>query len=54
MPQTKSQIRTILSSAGLRPDRRLGQNFLIDGNLMLKLVGAAEIEAETGVKACII
>ena len=44
-PQTLTQIREILDSAGLRPEKRLGQNFLIDGNLMLKLVQAADIAA---------
>lgn len=43
MPQTLSEIRNILASAGLRPQKRLGQNFLIDGNLMTKIVNAAEI-----------
>ena len=43
MPQTLSEIRELLSAAGLRPQKRLGQNFLIDGNLMNKLVAAADI-----------
>ena len=43
MPQTLSEIRDLLSGAGLRPQKRLGQNFLIDGNLMTKIVDAAEI-----------
>lgn len=43
MPQTKREIQSILLSAGLRPRKRFGQHFLIDGNLMLKLVDAAEI-----------
>lgn len=29
---------------GLQPRRHLGQNFLIDGNIALKIVGAAEIK----------
>ncbi|UCG34522.1 MAG: ribosomal RNA small subunit methyltransferase A [Phycisphaerales bacterium] len=41
MAQSLSEIRTILASRGLRPSRALGQNFLIDGNLMRKLVDAA-------------
>ncbi len=44
MPQTLSEIRDLLSSAGLRPQKKLGQNFLIDGNLMTKIVKAAGIE----------
>lgn len=43
MPQTKRDIREILASAGLNPLKRFGQNFLIDGNLMGKLVDAAEL-----------
>jgi 16S rRNA (adenine1518-N6/adenine1519-N6)-dimethyltransferase len=41
--QTLSEIRDILSAAGLRPRRRLGQNFLVDANLMGKLLELAEI-----------
>ena len=41
--QTQSALRAMLEAAGRRPDRRLGQNFLIDRNLMMKLVEAAEI-----------
>lgn len=43
MPQTKRQIEALLAELGARPNRRLGQNFLIDGNLMRKLVDSAEI-----------
>jgi 16S rRNA (adenine1518-N6/adenine1519-N6)-dimethyltransferase len=39
--QTKHQIRQLLASAGLRPDKRLGQHFLIDLNLMRLLVDSA-------------
>jgi 16S rRNA (adenine1518-N6/adenine1519-N6)-dimethyltransferase len=42
--QTKSEIEAALRSAGLRPKRRLGQHFLIDGNLMRRLADAAEIQ----------
>ncbi|MEP0845834.1 MAG: ribosomal RNA small subunit methyltransferase A [Phycisphaerae bacterium] len=41
--QTLSEIRGLLAAAGLRPQHRFGQNFLIDLNLMRKLVAAAEI-----------
>lgn len=41
--QTLGEIQTLLATAGLRPRRRLGQNFLIDGNLLRKLVDAADI-----------
>jgi 16S rRNA (adenine1518-N6/adenine1519-N6)-dimethyltransferase len=41
--QTLSEIREILLAAGMRPRRRHGQHFLIDRNLMHKLVDAARI-----------
>jgi 16S rRNA (adenine1518-N6/adenine1519-N6)-dimethyltransferase len=47
MPQTKRQIEAMLASIEARPNRRLGQNFLIDGNLMRKLVAAAEITPDS-------
>ncbi len=43
--QTKHDIRLALQAAGIRPQHRHGQHFLIDQNLMLKLVEAAGIEA---------
>lgn len=43
MTQTKSQIRSMLAASGIRPLKRFGQHFLIDGNLMRKLVSAAGI-----------
>jgi len=45
MPQTLSEIRDLLASTGLRPQKKLGQNFLIDGNLMTKIVEAAGLES---------
>jgi 16S rRNA (adenine1518-N6/adenine1519-N6)-dimethyltransferase len=41
--QTKSQIEQLLASAGVEPNKRLGQNFLIDLNLMRLLVDTANI-----------
>lgn len=41
--QTVSQIRAMLDERGLRPKRSLGQNFLIDQNLIRKLVDAAGV-----------
>ena len=41
--QTKQQIERLLASAGVRPNKRLGQHFLIDLNLMRTLIGAANI-----------
>lgn len=43
--QTLTQIRAALQDAGLAPQHRLGQNFLIDLNLMRKIVSAAEVTA---------
>jgi 16S rRNA (adenine1518-N6/adenine1519-N6)-dimethyltransferase len=43
--QTKREIEALLDQAGLRPRKRFGQHFLIDGNLMRRLVESAEIEA---------
>lgn len=41
--QTKRQIQQLLISAGVRPNKRLGQHFLIDLNLMRLLVDSANI-----------
>lgn len=41
--QTKRQIQQLLASAGVRPNKRLGQHFLIDLNLMRLLVDSANI-----------
>jgi 16S rRNA (adenine1518-N6/adenine1519-N6)-dimethyltransferase len=41
--QTKHQIQQLLASAGVRPNKKLGQHFLIDLNLMRLLVGSANI-----------
>jgi len=44
--QTLGDVQRLLASAGLRPRRRLGQCFLIDGNLLRKLVHASEIRPD--------
>jgi len=41
--QTLTEIRQLLSRAGLKPNRRLGQCFLIDKNLMGKLLDLADL-----------
>lgn len=41
--QTLSEIRAFLSAAGLKPKRSMGQNFLIDANLMAVLLATAEL-----------
>lgn len=45
MAQTLAQIREALDQRGLRPNKKLGQNFLIDGNLVRKLVDASGARA---------
>lgn len=42
MAQRLSEIRSLLADAGIHPLKRFGQHFLIDGNLMRKLVDAAD------------
>jgi 16S rRNA (adenine1518-N6/adenine1519-N6)-dimethyltransferase len=44
--QTKQQIQQLLASAGISPNKRFGQHFLIDLNLMRLLVECAHIENE--------
>jgi 16S rRNA (adenine1518-N6/adenine1519-N6)-dimethyltransferase len=44
--QTKRQIQELLLSAGVSPNRRLGQHFLVDLNLMTLLVDSAGIGAD--------
>jgi len=41
--QTKREIQQLLSSAGIRPNKQLGQHFLIDLNLMRLLIDSAGI-----------
>jgi 16S rRNA (adenine1518-N6/adenine1519-N6)-dimethyltransferase len=47
--QTLAEIKELLESRGLRPKRSLGQNFLTDHNLILKLVRACEVDAQSRV-----
>jgi 16S rRNA (adenine1518-N6/adenine1519-N6)-dimethyltransferase len=44
--QTKHQIQELLFLAGMKPNKRLGQHFLIDLNLMRKLVELSQISGE--------
>ncbi len=41
--QTLTEIRKMLSTAGLAPRRQFGQNFLIDQNLMARLLDMADL-----------
>ncbi|MCL4222295.1 MAG: ribosomal RNA small subunit methyltransferase A [Phycisphaerales bacterium] len=43
--QTLAQIRSMLDQRGLSPKRSLGQNFLIDHNLIRRLVDASGVRA---------
>ena len=43
--QTKQQIQQLLASAGVSPNHRLGQNFLIDLNLMQLLLDSARLHS---------
>jgi 16S rRNA (adenine1518-N6/adenine1519-N6)-dimethyltransferase len=44
--QTLSYLRQLFESRGLRPKKKLGQNFLIDLNLLQVLVQAAELDRQ--------
>jgi 16S rRNA (adenine1518-N6/adenine1519-N6)-dimethyltransferase len=44
--QTKNEIRHLLTSVGVAPNRRFGQHFLVDLNLMRLAVDAAGITAQ--------
>lgn len=41
---TPTQTRDILASLGLRPRRKLGQNFLIDGNIVRKSLKLSDLQ----------
>lgn len=44
-----AEVNRLLKSRGLKPRKSLGQNFLVDSNLLTKIVEAAEIDGDTGV-----
>lgn len=44
--QTKREIEAVLDRAGLRPRKRFGQHFLIDGNLMRRLAESAGLQPD--------
>ncbi len=43
------QVRRLLARHGLRPRKRMGQNFLIDRNVLQHIVAASEVEPGTDV-----
>ena len=45
MPQTLAEIKALLDARGLSPRKRFGQNFLIDHNLVRKLVDESKVTA---------
>ncbi len=46
MVQTRREVEALLNGVGIRPLKRYGQNFLIDGNLIRKMVDAAGIRPD--------
>lgn len=48
-PMRPSELRRALDAYGIRPDRRLGQHFLIDRNVRDRILHLAGIEAGDGV-----
>mgnify|MGYP005853575001 CR=1 FL=1 len=42
----RREVHELLTEAGLRPRKGLGQNFLVDDSALRKIVGAAELTAE--------
>lgn len=44
--QTQTIIRSLLDTAGISPRKRFGQHFLIDANLMGRLLDAADISTD--------
>lgn len=45
-PLSPSETRKLLEQLGHRPKRKLGQNFLIDGNIVRKSLELAKVEAD--------
>lgn len=42
--QTLTEIRDLLAGASIRPQKQLGQNFLVDKNLLAKLLDIAQVD----------
>src|SRR4051812_15304146 len=45
MPLSPTETRDVLARLGHQPKRRLGQNFLVDGNIVRKSLALAEVAA---------
>lgn len=44
--QTKREIQRLLAGPGVRPRKRFGQHFLVDGNLMRRVAAAADLTTD--------
>lgn len=49
VPQGRREIRSLLAGAGHRPNKNLGQNFLVDPNIVNKLVSLGKLDGDTNV-----
>ena len=49
MPLTPTETKVLLQELGHRPDKRLGQSFLVDGNLVRKSLEMADLAAKSKV-----
>ncbi|MFP6900682.1 MAG: 16S rRNA (adenine(1518)-N(6)/adenine(1519)-N(6))-dimethyltransferase RsmA [Opitutales bacterium] len=49
MPLTPTETKALLDDLGHRPDKRLGQSFLVDGNLVRKSLEMADLPAASKV-----
>jgi len=49
MPLTPTETRALLDKLGHRPQKKLGQNFLVDGNLVRKSLEMADLPSESTV-----
>ena len=49
MPLTPTETKALLENLGHRPDKRLGQSFLVDGNIVRKSLEMAELPPESKV-----
>jgi len=44
-----TQVKALLAKYGVRPKKRLGQNFLVDRNVLTRILDAADLTAESNV-----
>jgi len=48
-PQGRAEVKALLSRHGLRPQRRLGQHFLVEPTIVDKIVAVADLEPDSAV-----